>query len=433
MGIFAGIVLLSILMIVHELGHFLTGLKLGFRILEFSLFMGPVLYSREHNGIRYSIKLLPIGASVRFAGEEEEEMNGFDPRDPGLFFNRPRWARAIVIGTGPAVNLLSGVLAFLILFASFGYTIPVIQDTYQDTLAQSAGLVAGDRIVSANGHAVRTTLDYTAVDLFTPAGESIELVVKSTGQGQRTVILQPTVTERYRLGVTIEPELSGEGAIIAEVDSGSNLGQPVLATGDVLLAVNDVPYSDTEAFRDAVQASAGQALSVSILRNGQPQTVEMVAIQTQVSLPRGIWFATSREFVPAIGQSVQWSWSIVKVTVKSIGAIFTGEAKAEDTLSGPIGVVSLVSNVVENEQPFRDKIYQLLWLFALISVSLGFMNLLPIPPLDGHHLVLIAIEAIRRKRLEPQLQTIIGMVGLGLIIFLGLAGLFFDIMRLIGG
>ncbi len=433
MGIFVGIVLLSILMIVHELGHFLTGLKLGFRILEFSLFMGPVLYSRERNGIRYSIKLLPIGASVRFAGEEDEEMNGLDPRDPGLFFNRPRWARAIVIGTGPAVNLLSGVLAFLILFASFGYTIPVIQETYQDTLAQSAGLVAGDRIVSANGQAVRTTLDYSAVDLFTPEDQAIELVVEREGQGRRMVLLQPITTERYRLGVTIEPELSGEGAIIAQVDPESNQGQPVLAAGDVLLAVNGVPYSDTEGFRDEIQASAGRMLSVDILRDGQPQTVSMVAIQTQVSLPRGIWFATSREFVPAIGQSFQWSWSIVKVTVKSIGAIFTGEVRAEDTLSGPVGVVSMVSNVVENDQPVSDKIYQLLWLFALISVSLGFMNLLPIPPLDGNHLVLIGIEAIRGKRLEPRLQTIIGMIGLALIVFLGLAGLIFDIMRLTGG
>jgi len=103
-------------------------------------------------------------------------------------------------------------------------------------------------------------------------------------------------------------------------------------------------------------------LSVDILRDGQHQTVSMVAIQTQVSLPRGIWFATSREFVPAIGQSFQWSWSIVKVTVKSIGAIFTGEVRAEDTLSGPVGVVSMVSNVVENDQPVSDKIYQLLWL-----------------------------------------------------------------------
>jgi len=433
MGIFIGIILLSLLMIVHELGHFLTGLKLGFRILEFSLFMGPVLYSREHKGIRYSIKLLPIGASVRFAGEEEEEMNGFDPKDPGLFFNRPRWARAIVIGTGPAVNLISGMLAFLILFATFGYTIPVIQDTYQDTLAQTAGLVAGDRIITANGHAVRTTLDYTSVDLFTPQNEAVTLQVESQAGERRTVVLQPAVTERFRLGVTIEPETSGEGAVIAQVDPGSNLGQPVLATGDILRAVNGVPYRDTEGFRKVVQDSNGQQLTVEILRDGQPLSLQMVAIKSQVSLPRGIWFATSQEFLPAIGQSVQWSWSIVKVTVKSIGAIFTGKAKAEDTLSGPVGVVSMVSTVVENEQPVRDKIYQLLWLFALISVSLGFMNLLPIPPLDGHHLVLIVVEAIRRKRLEPQLQTIIGMVGLGLIIFLGLAGLFFDIMRLIGG
>jgi len=190
-------------------------------------------------------------------------------------------------------------LAFLILFASFGYTIPVIQETYQDTLAQSAGLVAGDRIVSANGQAVRTTLDYSAVDLFTPEDQAIELVVEREGQGRRTVLLQPITTERYRLGVTIEPELSGEGAIIAQVDPESNQGQPVLAAGDVLLAVNGVPYSDTEGFRDEIQASAGRMLSVDILRDGQHQTVSMVAIQTQVSLPRGIWFATRPRVCPS--------------------------------------------------------------------------------------------------------------------------------------
>jgi regulator of sigma E protease len=158
MGVFIGIVLLSLLMIVHELGHFLTGRRLGFRILEFSLFMGPVLYSWNRNGIAYSIRLLPIGASVRFAGEEDEAVSGLDPADPGLFFNRPRWARAVVIATGPAINLLSGVLAFLILFSSFGCTIPVIQDTAAGTLARQAGLMAGDRILTANGAPVRTTL-----------------------------------------------------------------------------------------------------------------------------------------------------------------------------------------------------------------------------------------------------------------------------------
>jgi regulator of sigma E protease len=433
MGVFIGIVLLSLLMIVHELGHFLTGRRLGFRILEFSLFMGPVLYSWNRNGIAYSIRLLPIGASVRFAGEEDEAVSGLDPADPGLFFNRPRWARAVVIATGPAINLLSGVLAFLILFSSFGCTIPVIQDTAAGTLARQAGLMAGDRILTANGEPVRTTLDYSAVELFTPPDQPVELRVAAPDGGQRTVVLKPARTEEYRLGVMIEPEQQGEGAVIAEVEPNSNNGRPLLQAGDVLLAVNGIPYSESEAFRAAIQDSAGQPLTVDILRQGKPLQVTMVATRTETNVPRGVWFATQRAFLPAVGQSFQWSWSIIKVTVRSIGAILTGQLQAKDTLSGPVGVVSMVSTVVENKQPLADKIYQLLWLFALISVSLGFMNLLPVPPLDGNHLVLTAVEAIRGKRLEPRTQTIIGMIGLALLVFLGLAGLYFDLLRLLGG
>ncbi|MDD2534545.1 MAG: RIP metalloprotease RseP [Eubacteriales bacterium] len=433
MGILIGIILLSILMIIHELGHFLTGLKLGFRILEFNLFMGPSIYSKVVNGIQYNIKLLPIGASVRFAGEEGEDDPGYDPNDPGLFYNRPKWARAIVIGTGPAVNLLAGVLAFLIMFSTFGYTIPVIQETMRDTLADQAGLVAGDRILEANGKPVRTTLDYTAVEMFTKVDQPITLTIHAQDGSTRTVVLEPKTAERFRLGVTVEPELRDGGAIVAAVDPNSNNGQPLLRIGDVLLAANGIDYLATEGFRETVQQSAGQPITVDILREGQPQTVTMVATRFEEVLPRGVWFATDTAFLPAVNQSVQWSWSIVKVTLKSIGAIFTGQAKAEDTLSGPVGVVSMVSNVVENEQPLRDKIYQLLWMFALISVSLGFMNLLPIPPLDGHHLILIGVEAIRGKRLAPRTQTVIGVVGLALIVFLGLAGLFFDVLRLMGG
>ena len=433
MGIFLGIVLLSFLMIIHELGHFLTGLKLGFKILEFNLFMGPKLYSREINGVQYNIKLLPIGASVRFAGEEGEDDPGYDPFDPGMFYNRPKWARAIVIGTGPVVNLLAGILAFLIMFASFGYTIPVIQETAKDTLAFQAGLLPGDRVLSANGKPVRTTLDYTAVEMFTAQDQPISLEVSSPEGQRRVAVLAPKIEARYRLGVTVEPELRDQGAVVAVVDETSNKGQPVLKAGDILLAADGVDYLDTERFRAAVQLSAGQPIAVTILRDGQKQVLTMAATRYDEVLPRGVFFATDTAFLPAVGQSVQWSWSIAKVTLKSIGAIFTGQTKAQDTLSGPVGVVSMVSQVVEQEQPLRDKIYQLLWLFALISVSLGFMNLLPIPPLDGHHLVLIGVEAVRRKRLHPRTQTVIGVIGLALILFLGLAGLFFDVLRLMGG
>jgi regulator of sigma E protease len=433
MGIITGIFLLSILMILHELGHFLTGLKLGFRVLEFSLFMGPTLYSRVHNGIRYSIKLLPIGASVQFAGEESETHDDLPANDPGLFFNRPKWARAIVIGTGPAVNLLSGVLAFLILFSSFGYTLPVISQTVQSTQAGEAGLAPGDRILAANGQSIRTTLDFTAVELFTASDKPIDLVVQTGGQPSRTVRLEPAVSENYRLGVTVEPELRDGGAVVAAVDPTSNQGSPLLQRGDILLGVNGIAYDQTDAFRTVIQDSAGQPIEVLVLRDGQRQQIVMAATRFLDPLPLGIYFESSKAFLPAVGQSFHWTWSIVKVTVRSIGAIFSGEMKAKDTLSGPIGVVSLVSNVVEAEQPLLDKIYQLIWMFALISVSLGFMNLLPIPPLDGHHLVLIGVEAVRGKRLSQRTQTVIGLIGLGLIIFLGLAGLVFDLMRLAGG
>ena len=133
-GILTGLLVLSLMMLVHELGHYLAGRALGFKIEEFSIFMGPVLFEWERDGIRYNIKLLPIGASVSFAGELTDgadepptsETPRYAPDDPGLFYNRPRWRRAIVIAMGPLVNFLTAFLAFVVMFTTFGHTVPVL-------------------------------------------------------------------------------------------------------------------------------------------------------------------------------------------------------------------------------------------------------------------------------------------------------------------
>lgn len=429
MGIVVGLLILSVMMIVHELGHFLTGRKLGFKIEEFAIFMGPVLFSWERKGIKYSIKLLPIGASVRFAGEYSE--TSLADEDPSFFFNRPRWARALVIITGPLLNLFSGMLAFLIMFSAFGYTVPVIAQIEQNTLAASAGLAAGDRIIGLNGKAVRTTLDYSGLEMFIKYETPIVLTVKDSGGQTREAVLQPDYVKRYRLGINILYDATKKTATIEEVDATSNQGSPVLKAGDVLLAVNGIPYGDNK-FSASIDASGGQPIKVSVLRDGQPAELTMVATSYNDPVARGVYFKSQTAFLPAIGQSAEWCWSIVKVTVRSLGMLFTGDLKAKDTLSGPVGVVSMISNVVTEKQPLADKILQLLWMFALVSVSLGFMNLLPIPPLDGNHLVLIGVEAIRGKRLSQKVQNAIGIVGIGLIILLALAGLYFDILRLAG-
>lgn len=429
MGIVVGLLILSIMMIVHELGHFVTGRRLGFKIEEFSIFMGPVLFSWTRKDIKYSIKLLPIGASVRFAGEYTED--GTEPGAPGHFFNRPKWARAIVISTGPILNFISGILAFFIMFSVFGYFIPVISQVNRGTLAYNAGLAAGDRIIAVEGETVRTTLDYSGREMFMAAEVPVHLKVQGADGTIRETVLQPVFINRYRLGITISQPGSGKGVLISSVDENSNNGSPVLRAGDILLAVNGVAYEDP-AFARTVEESAGETIGVTVSRDGENIDLFMVATQYRDALPRGVIFETSREIVPAIGQAVLWSSSIIKVTLRSIGMMFTGALRPQDTLSGPIGVVTIISDVVAAEQPLSDMIYQLLWMFALISVSLGFMNLLPIPPLDGNHLVLIVIEAIRGKRLSEKVQSAIGMAGLGLIILLAVAGLVFDVLRLVG-
>ncbi|MGI6325601.1 MAG: RIP metalloprotease RseP [Saccharofermentanales bacterium] len=430
MGIVVGFSILSIMMIVHELGHFLTGLRLGFKIEEFSLFMGPVLFSRTRRGIKYSIKLFPIGASVRFAGEYTDDLVPGDD-DPGHFFNRPKWARAIVIGTGPALNFLSGILAFFIMFTSFGYTVPVIAQVNSNTLAYEAGLQAGDRIIAVEGESIRTTLDFGGREMFLTADQPMQLRLRSPDGSIRETTLVPVAVDGYRLGITVDLSGADAGVRISSVDEKSNNGNPVLRVGDILLSVNGVPYGHDD-FVQTVEDSAGGPLCVLVKRDGQNLELEMAATQYRYHLSRGIYFESGRALVPAIGQSFLWSWSIIKVTLRSIGMMFTGVVKPQEALSGPVGVVTIISDVISAKQPLADKIYQLLWLFALISVSLGFMNLLPIPPLDGNHLVLIVIEAIRGKRLSEKTQHIIGMAGLALIILLAAAGLLFDVMRLVG-
>lgn len=434
-GILIGIMFLSIMMIVHELGHYLTARKLGFKVTEFSIFMGPVLFEWKRNDIKYNIKLLPIGASVRFAGDEDDDVynNSSDEDQSGYFYNRPRWARAIVLVTGPALNLLSGVMAFLIMFSSFGVTLPVIAGTSENTLAYESGLKPGDRIVRANGDRIRTTLDYTGVEMFLGEDDKVSLDIETIDGIEKSIELIPRTVEQYRLGITVSAELVNGGAVVNTVDADSNNGAPVLQEGDVLLAADGAPYSDSEAFKQAVQDSAGQPFAISVLRDGKEIELTMAATKYNDRLPDGIYFSTSDSFGHALVQSFQWSWSIVKVTVRSIGMMFSGSVRPQDTLSGPVGVVSMIGDVVEQKQPVRDTVYQLLWMFALISVSLGFMNLLPIPPLDGNHLILTGIEAIRGRRLSVKTQNIIGLVGFTLIIGLALLGLTFDIMRLTGG
>ncbi|MHB1452435.1 MAG: RIP metalloprotease RseP [Saccharofermentanales bacterium] len=433
-GIIVGILILSVMMFVHEAGHYLTGRLLGFKIIEFSLFMGPVLLSKtsKKTGIKYSLKLFPIGASVRFHGEEGMGEESSD--DPDSFNAKPKWKRAVVISTGPIVNIVSGILALIILFSSIGFVTTTVAEVEDGTQAVAAGIQAGDRIVEVNGAKIATSIDYAVEMGFFSNDKTIKIgLEKKDSETVQYVDLVPVKKNVYVLGISMSSAKESGGFRIVGVDPESNKGSPVFKVGDIILGIDGISFSDQ--YDEAVARindSAGSSLNAAVLRDGKEVELTTVTTFKEYFTSRGLQFAGRNGFAASISESFKYSISIIRLTFKSISMIFTGELKAKDSLSGPVGVVSIVGSVVNQDAPWTEKVSDLLWMFALISLNLGVFNLLPIPALDGSHLILIGVEAIRRKRLTAKVQGVIVAVGFALIIGLAIIGLVFDIMRITG-
>lgn len=457
-GIFVGLLLLSLMMWLHELGHYLVGKRLGFKVNEFNIFMGPVLYSYYKNGVKYSLRSIPIGASVQFAGEGEndgdteagqedsaEELEKSRARvtsawgevnskpisgeeDSRLFNNRPKRARAALLLAGPLMNIVSGVLAFVIIFASMGYITPQISELSRDGQAQAAGLAVGDTVTAVNGLSIKNSMDWNYAYLFVKDGARVIVTYKTATGEEREAQLQPLPITRKMIGIS--RDASQAEARVLNVDPTSNGGSPVLQTGDLILKVNGQTVSG-ETVSTAVDQAGDLTIKLTVLRAGQELELVTVARLVETFNPIGLVFTEQHDFWGTIPYAVNFSASILKMTFSSIGQMISGQLNAKDALSGPIGIVDTISGVVTQAQVnVIEKFMQLLQLFALISLSLGLMNLLPIPLLDGSHLLLLVVEAIRGKRLSEKAQTAITMLGLFMIIGLFAVGIYFDISRI---
>lgn len=432
MGIVVGILILSLLMFIHELGHYISGRLLGFKILEFSLFMGPVLLSKtsKKTNIKYSLKLLPIGASVRFLGEEG--MGESPSEDMGAFNNMPKWKRAVTIATGPVVNILAGVLAFVILFSSMGFITTNVSKVQEQSQAATAGIQGSDKIVKVNGTKILTSYDYIFEAANLPSGSEVNMtVLKSDGTTIKDYKLIPQKLSTYLIGITRNIDNLSEGWTIESVDPSSNNGKPVIKTGDIILSINNVSTKDSESAISQIAQSSGKPVELLVRRDGQEIKLSTTPKLVEYYNPIGIELKPGSGLIASIGESFKTSVSILKLTFRGISMMISGKIKAQDAIAGPVGIVSMVGVIVKQEVPLRDTIASLLTIFALISLSLGIFNLLPIPALDGSHLLLITIEAIRKKRLPAAVENKIIMAGFIFIIALAILGLTFDIMRLI--
>ena len=248
-GILIALLALGIMMTIHELGHYLTGRKLGFKIEEFMIFMGPVLWSWEKNGIKYSLRLFPIGAAVQFAGEMagsddngedtiqvSEDSPVYDKNDPGLFMNRPKRYRAVVLAAGSLANILSGVLIFALMFAFTGYITPDISRVPEGTQAHAAGLEVGDRIILSNEQKIKTNLDLSFSFNFLEADEAVDIQVEKLDGRVVDLTLLPEARRVYQVGITTDG--SKDEIHVLGVADWQNNNNPVFEIGDIILEVN---------------------------------------------------------------------------------------------------------------------------------------------------------------------------------------------------
>ncbi len=437
LGILAGVLILGLIMVIHELGHFLAGRAFGFKIEQFSIFMGPVLFEREKKGIRYNIKAIPLGASVSFAGEESEiegqsggEAN-YDPDDPDLFENKPRWQRAIVIAMGPVLNFVTAFLVFIFLFTAKGAVIPRVGAISEDTLMANTPIAVGDTITSLDGTRIRTTLDLTIAEM--NHGDQDPWVIgyrTPSGFKNEVTVLPEKAPPRPMLGITYQTE-DGRHMVLS-VHPDTDRGEAGFMPGDQVLSIEGIPFGDTARITEAITASGDQALRCEIIRDGKPVSLDITPLMIEAERPLGLVLTLSKKACDIVNQGIRYPVSIFRTTVRGVGMLFAGKIGVRDSFAGPIAIVSMAADTVKQGRSFGDIAANLATLLGLLSVAIGFTNLLPIPPLDGNHLLLLGVEAIRRKPLSARFKSVTGMVGLVFFIVLGIAVIALDLVRLLG-
>ncbi len=433
-GILVGLLSLGLMMFLHELGHFWTGLKLGFKVEEFSIFMGPRLFSWVKNGIRYSLKLLPIGASVQFGGEysSDIEMVGPEARAKGYFYAMPIWKRFWTIFWGPGVNLVTAFLAFVLYFNLIGQSIPVIQNLPEQGLMARAGAKVGDTLKSIEGYPIRNELDYmAAMRLYGQKDELKVLLQKADGSEVESSVTNALVDRRY-LGITQELTQDTSLVKVASVSQEQNGGAPNLEVGDQILAVNGQSLKEHSLSELLEKMDEKETeVELKVLRDGREMLLQVKPIVRSERLDSRLQFTNQKGFISSIPYAWNYSVSVVKATFRILGQVFVGGVKPAEALSGPVGIVSMYSTVVgASGIDWAAKGLQLIYLFAMISLSLGIMNFLPIPPLDGSVILLLIVEKIRGKKLSPRAMEIVNGAGVFIILALAVYVLGIDLLRI---
>ena len=425
---------LSILIILHELGHFLAARMFGIKVEKFYLFFdawGVKLFKFNYKGCEYGIGWLPLGGYVKIAGMVDESMDMEQLKEEPKeweFRSKPAWQRLIVMLGGIIVNVIVGIFVFWMLTFAYGEqdidNRKLTNGVVPGIIGKEIGLQAGDRVVRING---REVINYR--DLFSSEVLMGDAVLEVDRNGQKLDIKVPSdilnQVADHKKNEFVEPRLKMMG--IDFIQDNSEADRMGLKDGDSIVNVNGKGIVYFDQFKEEIKGKAGQGVSLQVIRHG-----EQIALEGKVSADGTLGFGmkadpaivmVTREYslAQALPVGVNKAFSVITDNVKGFGKIFKGEVRADKALSGPVGIAKLFGTDVDW--------YRFWNLVGMLSMALAFMNLLPIPALDGGHVVFLLIEMVQGKPLSERVLERAQMVGFFILIALMIFTLGNDIIK----
>jgi len=422
------LVAIVILVSIHELGHFSVARLCGVKVLRFSIGFGRRLVTyTDKRGTEYALSLIPLGGYVKMLDEREGNV---DPGELPYSYNRqPVWQRIAILAAGPAANFILAFFLYSVLFMNgTSQLVPVVDHVREDSLASAAGLEKGQEILAVDGVATKSESD-VMTQLINRLGESGELmftVKYSDSKLSYDIVIE---IDGWLRGTHAPDPLENLGfsffrpigdTKIAEIVKGGAAERAGFQVGDELFRVDGVPIGEWDEWVRLVKASPEKALMIDVLRNEAEVELRLVP-DARVDKGQTYGFA-GVGFFDSVTQSVNKTWTDTHLVLLSIKKLIVGEISTKN-LSGPIGIAKVAASRAQHG------LIAFIAFLAYLSVVLGVMNLLPIPVLDGGHIVYCLIELVSGKPVSEKIQLVSLQVGLAVLGLVMAVAFYNDIVR----
>jgi regulator of sigma E protease len=426
-------VVLGVVVLVHEWGHFVAAKLFGVRVVVFSFGYGTRIFGWKRGDTDYRVSALPLGGYVRLAGDNPiEERHG----TPDEFLSRPRWQRVLIYCAGPFMNLVLALVVATSIFVFWGMPVPVFMTqpatvafVAPHSVAESAGLKAGDRITKlASLENPTWEKVYTFLEKAQP-GSTIPLEVERAGQ--RVSLTTKVVDGNNAEDIVGDPPLP---TVFSEISAGMPAYRAGMRANDKVISVNDQPIVTWPQLVEIIKGSGGNLLRFTVERDGKEMQFDIHPTLGQNELTQTVYMIGALPTNPVTYRRLSTIQAFHEGGSATLGMVSMVVGVVKELLTGKVSVRQLQSVVGiarESGQAARRGFVDFMWWLAVISVNLGVLNLLPIPILDGGHILLLGIEGAMRRDISLAVKERIVQVGVVFLLVIFAIVMYNDVARVL--